>query len=136
MGAWSGEPFGNDAAADWAWELDSQDDWHVVQDALDEAVNSTEFVDSDVASSAIAAAEAVAHGLGRATQKDAYTESVASFVARASKPTESIVQLAVAGLTAASGPNSELTALWTESGETEWNQANARIKQALVSPDI
>ncbi len=135
IGAWSDEPFGNDTASNWAWELDGQDEWQVVQDALNEAVQSPDFVDADIASNAIAAAETVAHGLGRPTQNDAHTESVVSFSARASKPSEAILQLAVAGLTAATGPASELTELWAEGGEAEWMQANSRIMEALVRPD-
>lgn len=136
MGAWSGEPFGNDTAADWAWELDAQDDWQVVHDALNDAVTSTEYIDAEVATNAIAAAEVVAQGLGRATQDDGYTESVALFVARASKPTEKIVELAVAALAAASGPNSELTDLWAESDGAEWSEANTRLKEALDSSHL
>ena len=132
MGAWSGEPFGNDTAADWAWELDDQRDWQIVQTALDEVVNASEYIDGDIASNAIAAAEAVAHGLGRATQDDAYTESVTAFVARAPRPSDEMVQLALVALAAASGPHSELTELWAESGEPDWANANARIKQALT----
>jgi hypothetical protein len=134
MGVWSGEPFGNDTAADWAWELDDQRDWQVVDAALNEAANAGEYIDADIASNAIAAAETVAHGLGRATQDDAYTDSVTAFVARAPKPSDETVQLALAALAAASGPNSELTELWAESAEPDWSDANARIKQALTGP--
>ena len=38
MGAWSVEPFGNDVAADWAWELEDESDWGVVDDALADAL--------------------------------------------------------------------------------------------------
>jgi hypothetical protein len=134
MGEWSGQPFGNDTASDWAWERDGQDEWQVVQEALNETVQSPDFVDADITSNAIAAAETVAHGLWRPTQNDAYTESVVSFSARASTPTEAIIQLAVAGLTAATGPTSELTELWAEGGEAEWMQANSRTMEALVRP--
>jgi hypothetical protein len=132
MGAWSGEPFGNDSAADWAWDLSKQTDWQPVRHALREAANASKYIDADIASNAIAAAETVAHGLGRATQDDAYTESVTAFVARTPKPNDETVQLALAGLAAATGSNSELTDLWAESGETEWAQANAQIKTALT----
>ena len=67
MGTWSGEPFGNDVAADFAWELDEQKRWNVVRDALREALRSKELLDADTACIAIAAAEVVAHGLGRPT---------------------------------------------------------------------
>src|SRR5688572_21746098 len=94
MGTWSGEPFGNDVAADFAWELDEQKRWNVVKDALREALASREPLDADTASIAIAAAEVVAHGIGRPTQSDAYTESVESFVRRARKPSGRLVRAA------------------------------------------
>jgi Domain of unknown function (DUF4259) len=63
MGAWGSEPFDNDTAADWAWELDDSSDWEVVRSALNEALEPGDFLDADVATSAIAAASVVAGGL-------------------------------------------------------------------------
>jgi Domain of unknown function (DUF4259) len=80
---------------------------------------------------AIAAAEVVAMGLGRSTQDDAYTEGHKEFVARASTPTPELVQLALDGLAAATGPSSGLTSLWLEVDPTEWQQANANLEAAL-----
>lgn len=134
MGTWSEEPFGNDTAADWAWELDGETDWHLIEDAFNDALGSTEPLDADVAAIAIAAAETVARGLGRATQDDAYTESIVAFVSRAGTPPEDLVRSAVAALSAASGSSSELTELWDESGTEPWEAANARIMAALTAP--
>jgi hypothetical protein len=130
MGTWSGDPFGNDSAADWAWELDGQDDWDVVRTVLDAAVESGDGVDDDDAVMAIAAAEAVAHGLGRATQDDPYTESVAAFAKRAPEPPADLVQLALDALAVATGPSSGLTELWADD-PVEWNDANAKLEAAL-----
>lgn len=132
MGAWSGEPFGNDTAADWAWELDETSDWEIVRDTLKQVLETGDAIDSDVASNAIAAAEVVAHGLGRPTQSDAYTESVSAFVARAPKPPSDVVELALAGLSAATSAASELSDLWAESGESNWAEANSQIQNALL----
>ncbi len=133
MGAWSGEPFGNDTALDWAFELADSSDWDVVADALTEATNAGIDVDQDVACNAIAAAEVVARGLGHPTQDDDSMEDIAAFVTRAGAPSAELVQLALAGLTAATAPDTELSDLWVESGETEWTEANALIAAALRS---
>ena len=68
MGAWSAEPFGNDTAADWAWELEESSDWTVVAQTLQAALSADEPIDSDIATTAIAAAEVVAPGLAAATR--------------------------------------------------------------------
>lgn len=129
MGTWSGEPFGNDGAADWAWELDAATDWQPVRLALNEALDGV--LDGDVAETAVAAAEVVAHGLGRPTQQDAYTESVSAFVKRVGGPPGDLVALAVAALGTATGPDSELTELWNDADPSEWRESNAKIDAAL-----
>lgn len=130
MGAWSGEPFGNDTAADWAWELDDVDDWSVVRAAFDEILSTDGYIDGDLASIAIGAAEVVAQGLGNATQNDSYTESVRAFIERAETPPADLTGLARAALAAAIGAESELTELWAEN-PAEWDAANGKIRDAL-----
>lgn len=133
MGTWSGEPFGNDGAADWSYELDDAADWAPVRRALDEAIAGP--LDAEVAETAIAAAEVVAHGLGRPTQEDAYTASATAFIARVGAPPGDLVALAVAALDTATGPDSELQELWNDADPTEWREANARLDAALRGPD-
>jgi hypothetical protein len=132
MGTWSGEPFGNDVAADFAWELDDQKRWSVVRDALQEALRAREPLDADTACIAIAAAEVVAHGLGRPTQSDAYTESVESFVGRARKPSGRLVKQAERAVVIAASAQGDLAELWAESDAREWLEANARLTDALA----
>ena len=133
MGAWSGAPFGNDSAADWAWELDGADSWEVVADALSAIVDEGPgSVDGDAASIAVAAAEVVAHQIGRPTQSDSYTESVDAFVRRAPKPPAGIVALALTALNIASSPEGELAELWAEAGDDEWATATSRVRDALA----
>lgn len=131
MGAWSVEPFGNDVAADWAWELEDESDWTVVDEALAEALEDGEEIDHDTAVIAVAAAEVVAHGLGHATQRDAYTEEVDSFIARVGRPTEDTVALAIAALVAACGPGSELAADWAGTGDPGWDESIEHLRAAL-----
>ena len=132
MDTWSGEPIGNDVAADFAWELDEEKRWNVVKNALREALRIKEPLDADTACIAIAAAEVVAHGLGRPTQSDAYTESVEGFVARARKPSNRLVKAAERALAIATSPDGELAELWAEGDAHEWHDANARLVSALA----
>ncbi|MFG6474921.1 DUF4259 domain-containing protein [Microbacterium sp. P06] len=130
MGAWSGEPFGNDSAGDWAWDLKEQTTWDAVRDALAAVVDTDGPVDSDDATTAIAAAEVVAHGLGRPTQVDGYTADVAAFAMRAGAPGGDVVELAVRALAEATDPEGELAELWEDDPE-EWDAANAKLRTAL-----
>ncbi|PYY47739.1 DUF4259 domain-containing protein [Curtobacterium sp. MCLR17_043] len=131
MGTWSAEPFGNDTAADFAWELDGQKRWGVVRAALEQATKAGPDMGSDIAVTAIAAAEVVAHGLGRPTQTDAYTESVEAFVGRARKPNRRLTEQARRPVTAAADPAGELAELWAESDGAEWDEAIARLVARL-----
>jgi hypothetical protein len=130
MGAWSVEPFGNDGAADFADELDDAQDWMPVESALGAAL-SGDYLEVDEASCAVAAVEVVARALGRPTQDDSWTESVAEFVARVALPSGGLVSMARDALAAATGPESELTELWVESQPDEWRSAIDRLRAAL-----
>lgn len=131
MGAWSVEPFGNDVAADWAWELEDESSWSVVEGALSGALEDGDEIDHETAVIAVAAAEVVAHGLGHATQRDAYTGEVESFIARAGRPTDETVALAIAALAAACGSGSELAADWAGIGDPGWDESIAHLRTAL-----
>lgn len=133
MGAWSVEPFGNDVAADWAWELEEESDWAIIDDALTDALEDLEEIDQETAIIAVAAAEVVAHGLGHATQCDAYTEEVEAFIGRAGRPSEETVALALAALAAAGGAGSELAAEWADAGDTGWVEAMDELRAALTA---
>mgnify|MGYP003582666955 CR=1 FL=1 len=136
MGTWSAEPFGNDDAADWAWELDDATDWGVVLDALTGVLNEDPTdVDADDATLVVAAAEVLAHYAGRATQSDAYTESVEAFVKRAPEPSAGINAVALQALDIAASSDGELAQLWAEgSGGDEWLAAVARVRAVLSEP--
>lgn len=131
MGAWSVEPFGNDEAGDWAWELDGAKSWHFIGDALRYYLGVKEPDDSDD-TIAVAAAEVVAHGLGRATQDDSYTESVTAYVERMGEPSADIVDLAQRALAKVSAEESELASLWDDEEQgPAWRDAVGAIADAL-----
>jgi hypothetical protein len=132
MGAWSAEPFGNDTAADWAWELDEAENWDLVLDALTAVLDEDPAtIDADVASVAIAAAEVVAHVSGSPTQSDVYTQSVTGFVGRLPSPPIGIVPVALSALEIAASPDGELAELWSDTGSDEWVIAIARLRKSL-----
>ena len=62
MGTWSAEPFGNDSAADWAFELDDAEDWTLVRVALDDLL-AIDGPDQDIETIAIAAEAATSNGI-------------------------------------------------------------------------
>lgn len=137
MGTWSGQPFGNDAAADWAWELDGSDGWDAVLEALQAVLDTAPAsVDADAATVAIAAAEVVAHQRGRPTQSDSYTESISSFVDRVPAPPAEVASIALRALDVATVPDGELAELWADAGADEWTEANQRIREALSLPPL
>lgn len=128
MGAWGSKPFENDSAADWAWELEDESTWSVVEGALRSALAEGDDLDGDTATIAVAAAEVVAHGVGRPTEVDGYTSEVAVFVARAGAPTPDLVLLAIEAVTLAGGPG-ELAELWED--DEGWRSSVTAIVEAL-----
>ena len=121
MGTWSHEPFGNDTANDWAYELEDTTDFSVIdatlQTALDEG---QEDMDADLAMEAIAAIEVLAKSLGHGTQTDVYTDKVDEWVDRISlKPSADLLQKAEQVLALVASDHSELKELWQESEEYE-----------------
>jgi len=129
MGTWSAEPFGNDSAADWAYELDDAKDWGVVTDALRVAAEAAPSeLDSDDAVLAIAAAEVVARSLGRVPDSP---ESVEAFVTRVSPPSPELVALAVSALAVATSDEGELAELWE--GDPDWFAENEKLRAALTT---
>lgn len=134
MGAWSHEPFGNDTACDWAYELEGQRDFsHVartIQAVLD---NGAEYLEDSPATEAVAAAEVLARSLGRGTQNDTYTEDVDDWLATVdAKPSPELLRLADKALTRILGPESELRELWEESQEFDAWKASIETLQAAL----
>lgn len=134
MGTWSHEPFGNDSANDWAYELEGQRDFSLVARALQTVLdNGSEYLDADLAVEAIAAAEVLAKALGRGTQADAYTKKVDAWLATMrATPSPELLSKARAALARILGADSELRELWEDSEEFEAWQASVRSLQSAV----
>ncbi len=134
MGAWSHEPFGNDTACDWAYELEGQRDFshtaRTIQSVLD---NGAGYLEVSPATEAVAAAEVLARSLGRGTQHDTYTEDVDAWLATVdAKPSSELLRLADQALSRILGPDSELRELWEESQEFDAWKASVETLQAAL----
>lgn len=134
MGTWSTEPFGNDSACDWAYDLETHTDFSLVEAVLRRVIDTgDDYLDEDLAVEAIAAAEVLAKSRGRGTQTDAYTERVDAWLAGLTvSPDAALFALARQALARILAPDSELLELWEESDEAgEWRAAMRRLQTAL-----
>jgi hypothetical protein len=133
MGAWSPEPFGNDTACDWGWTVLETTDLSAIEAALDAVLdNGDEYLDSDLASEAIAAIEIIAKLMGKGTQTDGYTQDIDQWVAsHPLVPSASLLEKACAGIDRIQSKDSELLELWQESGSQAWKASLAELRAAV-----
>ncbi|MBN8742077.1 MAG: hypothetical protein BGP24_17930 [Lysobacterales bacterium 69-70] len=132
MGTWSHEPFGNDDAADWAYELEGAKDLSPVEAALDAVLENDGYVDASEAACAVAAVEVIAKLLGRGTRSDAYTEKVERWVEQLRVvPSRALLTKAQHALERIVGEQSELRELWHEGDADEW-EASLGALRAIV----
>ena len=134
MGAWSHEPFGNDTANDWAYDLETTKDFSHIEAALDRVLESgTEYLEASSAEEAVAAIEVIAKLLGRGTQADAYTEKVDTWVKSIKqKPGTALLQKAQRSIDRILAKDSELLELWQDGEDTEkWRTSMNQLKEAV-----
>lgn len=130
MGAWSHEPFGNDIACDWLYELEETTGLSMVVSTIEDAELSAEDLDATEAQEAIAAIEVVAKILGKSTQNDAYTESLDLWISKINeKPDELLIKNAITVLDGVVSENSGLADLWE--GQEEWLMSIKKLKAVL-----
>lgn len=134
MGTWSHEPFGNDTANDWAYDLEERKDYSLVEQAIQQVLdNGDDYLDADLAVEAVAASEVLAKSLGRGTQSDAYTENVDAWLKSiTAKPTSELLSKAQAALTRVLGKDSELRELWEDSDDLQnWESSIKALQSAI-----
>src|SRR5689334_20327038 len=121
MGAWSHEPFGNDTANDWVYDLEGTKDFSLIETALDNVLEtSEEYLEAPTAEEAVAAIEVLAKLLRRGTQADAYTEKVDAWVKSIKQePTAALLEKAHRAIDRILGKDSELLELWQEGEDSE-----------------
>ena len=132
MGAWGAGSFENDSALDWAGMAQSLDDVRAPFDAL----KSADYVDVDLASEVIAAAETVAMLMGR--RIEGFPADLADRLKQAGEPENALYHAAREAVMKVSR-NSELAELWQDGAEevgvNEWNAAITGLIERL-NPDI
>jgi hypothetical protein len=130
MGAWGAKAFENDSALDWFAELENGG-VAVLREALDAAASSTDYLEVDEGSAAIAAAEIVA--AAASGKRDRLSNDAAAWLdgnARAiSADDRALAKRAVQRVL---GEDSELCQLWDDNGpDNEW-RADVRGLLALL----
>lgn len=134
MGAWGAGSFENDAALDWADSVRSVADVGVPFERL--KAGGTAYVDADLASEVIAAAETVAMLIGRRS-RDFPDELVEQLAGSGEPPSDLYHQARTAVLQVMR--NSELAELWAEAteegGANEW-QAELTGLIDRLNPDL
>lgn len=137
MGAWGVLAFDNDAANDWAYDLEESDDLTLVESALDEVVTSEgDYLDSDLACHALAACEVLARLRGRPGYANVYTEKVDEWVTAHRQtlvPTSEQLSRASEAIDRILGADSELCELWDEGDGEAWRAAVEDLRQRLRS---
>ena len=134
MGAWSHEPFGNDTACDWAYGLAETRDFSLVAQTIQNVLdNGADYLDSDLASEAIAASEVLAKALGRGTQADAYTEELDAWLTSIPiQPSLDLRSNAHTALARILAQDSELKELWEESDDFGSWESSVKALQLAV----
>lgn len=134
MGAWSHEPFGNDTANDWAYDLEETNDLSYIEAALDTVLEQgADYLEAPAAEEAVGAVEVLAKLLGRGTQSDAYTEKIDSWVSSINqKPDSALLQKARQTIERILAEDSELLELWQESDEFDkWQSSMKKLLAAV-----
>lgn len=137
MGAWSHEPFGNDTACDWAYELEESEGYAVVEDAFNQIIemSTEEYIDADIGCVAHAAAEVLAKSFGRGVEEEDIPEAVEKWLEQnKNKTNPALIPKAIRALKLLTSENSELNELWQESDYyTEWTSNIDELKEILSS---
>lgn len=134
MGTWAVDAFGNDTAADWAWELEETDDLSFVESTLDKAIVPDDaYLEAPEAAEALAAIEVIARLQGNWGVRNAYSAHADRWVeANKFLPDGSLIGKAHRFLDRVVGPNSELEQLWRESPKhSGWLAAVAELKSRI-----
>lgn len=132
MGTWSHEPFGNDDANDWVYDLEGSSDLSIVEQALDDALEAEDYLEAPEGANAVAAVEVLAKLLGKGTQSDAYTEKIDEWIKTVNEqPSTALLEKAKRVLERVSAEDSELHDLWSEVGNKEWATSIDALKAAI-----
>jgi hypothetical protein len=136
MDAWGSGPFDNDDASDFADAVGAADDLAAVEAALDQALASTEALDSTTTAKAVAAAEILTLLVDRPSDETEYPDEVEEWAAEsAHEPDDALLAKAIRALDRVVTQPSDLLDLWTKSEDfADWQAAIADAKRRLAAP--
>lgn len=130
MGTWDVGSFDNDAACDWAGQLQAYPDLSFVDETLSTVIEEGEYLEASGAEEAIAAAEVVARLQGNWGDRNAYSERADRWIEQAGiTPNRTIAIKAHQAIDRILSEPSELLELWQESDEFElWRKTLLGLK--------
>lgn len=134
MGAWECDPFGNDTACDWKYDLEETNDLSFISDTIAKIhAAGSGYLNAPDAEEAIAAADTLARLLGKFYVRNAYTESLDDWVARHPlTPPRDLLDSSIRALERILTAPSELLELWGESAKFDaWKQHLTDLQQRL-----
>lgn len=133
MGAWGVLAFENDDACDWAYGLESVDDFSLIESAFDAVEAAGEYLDAHDGCIALAACEVLARANGGGGIKDSYTEAVDNWIDQHKpKPTNALIDRARRVMARVVGANSELREAWDDSDSAkQWRDGVEDLRTRL-----
>ena len=118
MGAWGIGTFENDTACDFAAKVAEEGGLVVLEQALDQVLASTNYLEAPDAEEGLAAADIVARLNGSPGDRTAYTAEIDAWVERSKAiPSEALIEKARRSVMRILTEPSELLALWQDSGD-------------------
>ena len=134
MGTWSVEPFGNDHAADWAYELEEADDLTPIEAAIEAVLEVGEdYLEAPEGEIALAAIAVLARLHGASAEHAPISPSAEEWVKKIeTSPDEELRDKAVAAIDRILADESELRDLWEESNEyEEWKSSVQQLRASV-----
>ena len=136
MGTWSTLPFGNDDAADWAYELEDPNDLGPIEAALSRVLAVGDaYLEAPEACEALAAIELLAYLGGHPGDTESYTESAYDWISQTTvKPSAELVDQARAVIDRILAEASELRELWEQGEEHgQWLETVADLRVRVAA---
>ncbi len=131
MGAWGVGSFENDAARDWAYDLEAAADLSPVEEALDKVLQGDSgYLDADDAEEALAAVEVIAGLQGNPSEEPEPVDEWVS--AHKQEVPARLAKKSHAAIARILGDDSELVELWRDSGSfDEWQAAVSDLRSRI-----
>lgn len=133
MGVWGTGNFDNDTALDWVFELEETDDLSLIEQII-EVAYAQDYIDSDIASEALVAIEALARLKGNFGVKNEYAEDLDNWVEEHKLVVpDALIEKSKKVLERIISNQSELCELWEETDNfDDWLKEVNDLKMRLV----